>query len=231
MRATAGSLSRDYNLRLCSAALCRWISRPFPWAKTSPPFHPCNPRPRRSICMHLLPRQLRQVHWGLVPQWDQQGLQRRRRCSWFWFISTKPMSLYLFPPLVPDPTLCFFLVSLFSNPPLPPNCADKQPGAMAAEEVTCGILSGVLFASAGHLSFSEAEGMGLNMVPLSASHLCCDWNHINFLSQFFHVVLMINMGLPSIKSVSINLVLLVVGKKEIWLLICFCLYSESVFNQ
>lgn len=81
------------------------------------------------------------------------------------------MSLYLFPSLVPDPTLCFFLVSLFSNPP---NGADKQPGAMAAEEVTCGILSGVLFASAGHLSFSEAEGMGLNMVPLSASHLCCD---------------------------------------------------------
>lgn len=128
----------------------------------------------------------------------------------------------------PNP-LFFPCVSLL--PPPTPNCADKQPGAMAAEEVTCGILSGVLFASAGHLSFSKAEGMGLNMVPLSASHLCCDWNHINFLSQFFHVVLMINMGLPSIKSVSVNLVLLVVGKKEIWLLICFCLYSESVFYQ
>lgn len=84
-----------------------------------------------------------------------------------------------------NPCLCISFLPLFltqpsvfslclSSPSLPPNCADKQPGAMAAEEVTCGILSVVLFASAGHLSFSEAEGMGLNMVPLSASHLCCD---------------------------------------------------------
>lgn len=33
------------------------------------------------------------------------------------------------------------------------------------------------------VSLSEAEG-GLNVVPLSAFHLCCDWNHINFDTVF-----------------------------------------------
>lgn len=76
------------------------------------------------------------------------------------------MSLYLFPTLVPAPTPCLSLCLSF------PYCADKQPGAMAAEEVTCGIFSGVLLAMPA-VSLSEAEG-GFSVVSLSAFHLCCD---------------------------------------------------------
>lgn len=64
---------------------------------------------------------------------------------------------------------------------------------MAAEEVTCGIFSGVVFADArSSLLFSPRlrEGKGLLVVsPLFASHLCCDWNHINFDAVFFFVSL------------------------------------------
>lgn len=60
---------------------------------------------------------------------------------------------------------------------------------MAAEEVTCGIFSGVVFADArSSLLFSPRlrEGKGLLVVaPLFASHQCCDWNHINFDAVFF----------------------------------------------
>lgn len=43
------------------------------------------------------------------------------------------MSLYLFP-TPPSPSPCVSLPSLY--------CADKQPGAMAAEEVKCDIFFG-----------------------------------------------------------------------------------------
>lgn len=76
---------------------------------------------------------------------------------------------------------------------------------MAAEEVTCGIFSGVVFADArSSLLFSPRLREGkrlLVMAPLFASHLCCDWNHINFDAVSLlaphpsHVVHMIIVGL------------------------------------
>lgn len=96
------------------------------------------------------------------------------------------MSLYHFsPPSLLIQPLCFSLcLPLPPPPPAPRRCADVQRGAMAAEEVTCGIFSGVVFADArSSLLFPPRlrEGKGLLVVaPLFASHLCCDWNHINF---------------------------------------------------
>lgn len=68
-----------------------------------------------------------------------------------------------YPCSCPNPLSLLVSVSL-------PYYADKQPGAMAAEEVTCGIFSGVLLAMLA-VSLSEAEG-GLSVVSLSAFHLC-----------------------------------------------------------
>lgn len=80
------------------------------------------------------------------------------------------MSLYAFATLVPDPTFC---LSLCLSPY--PRCADKQPGAMAAEEVMCGIFSRILFAMlAGCLSKIDSEGGG-SFCGAPAFHLCCDW--------------------------------------------------------
>lgn len=122
------------------------------------------------------------------------------------------MSLYHFsPPSLLIQPLCFSLcLPLPPPPPAPRRCADVQRGAMAAEEVTCGIFSGIVFADArSSLPFPPRlrEGKGLLVVaPLFASHLCCDWNHIHFDAVFFcffvwpsplppHVVHMIIVGL------------------------------------
>ncbi len=102
------------------------------------------------------------------------------RCGHLWFhccLRDVP-GFGLFPQ---NPCLCISFLPLFlPQPSLSllvslsfPHCADKQPGAMAAEEVTCGIFSGVLFCHAGRVSLSEAEG-GLSVVSQSAFHLCCD---------------------------------------------------------
>lgn len=105
------------------------------------------------------------------------------------------MSLYHFsPPSLLTQPLCFSLCLPLPPPPSTPRrCADVQRGAMAAEEVTCGIFSGVVFADArSSLLFSPRlrEGKGLLVVaPLFASHLYCDWNHINFDAVFFFVSL------------------------------------------
>lgn len=100
------------------------------------------------------------------------------------------MSLSLFSPLAPDPTPLFLLVS---PPPTPRRCADVQQRAMAAEEVKCGIFSGVVFADArSSLLFSPRLRDGkrlLDMAPLFASHLCCDWSHINFDAVFLFLCL------------------------------------------
>lgn len=87
-----------------------------------------------------------------------------------------------------------------------PHCADKQPGAMAAEEVTCGIFSGVLFANV-RLCLSPRL-RGVLMWCHYLLFICAVIEIILILTQFFHVVHLINMGLPSIKSISMNLVLL-----------------------
>lgn len=69
-----------------------------------------------------------------------------------------------------NPCLCISFPPLFLTYPcvspcvsLLPHCADKQPGVMAAEEVTCGILCGVLFANAGHVSLSLPRSFSLSL--------------------------------------------------------------------
>lgn len=76
-----------------------------------------------------------------------------------------------------------FCISLLTHPSvspcvslLPPPPPAVQPGAMAAEEVTCGIFSGLPFAMlvASRCRGGGGGGGGLFVVPLSAFHLCCD---------------------------------------------------------
>lgn len=89
------------------------------------------------------------------------------------------------------------------------------------------------------------EGKGLLvMAPLFASHLCCDWNHINF-----DAVSLLAPHPPPCRaydhcwvglSLSI-LFLLVIWKRNLaadlfyyfyyYFFFCFCIYSESVFDQ
>lgn len=109
---------------------------------------------------------------------------------------TLPMLLVLvcFLPLYlcPDPPICLSL----PPSPHPTHCADKQPGAMAAEEVTCGIFSGVLFSMLVVLLWGGGGWGAVLVVPLSASHLCCDpiiISHLNFASDVFAVFIQPNL--------------------------------------
>lgn len=170
--------------------------------------------------MCLLPRQVRQVYCGLVPGSNNHppssccrtlgvaicGFTVALEMFLVYFHKTHVSVSLSYPCSCPNPLS--LLVSLTF-----PHCADKQPGAMAAEEVTWGIFSGVLFAMPA-VYLSEAEGC-LSVVSLSAFHLCCDWmKSYSFWHTVFHVVCLINMGQGSTKSVYMNLVLLNVEREK-----------------
>lgn len=152
-------------------ALCCLISRPFPCLKLT--YHAATPPASACICC-----QDRCSRFTVGWCWCQAAIiillpLPKLRCGHLWFLSClrdvpgfdvfpqNPCLYIFFPTLVPDPNP----LSL-----LPPHCADKQPGAMAAEEVTCGIFSWFLIAMAA-VSLSEADGV-LSVVSLSALIIC-----------------------------------------------------------
>lgn len=160
------------------------------------------------------------------------------RCGHLWFLCCLrdvPSFGLLFPQ---NPCLCISFLPLFLPQPSVspcvsfPHCADKQPGAMAAEEVTCGVFSGVLLAMPAVSLSPRLRGvLSVVVVSLSASHLCCDW---------MKIILILTRSFPCCEfnwrgarvtqnlSIIMNLVLLdgERGKKN---LCFFSLYSESAF--
>lgn len=226
------------------------VAKPVTSEPSLPPTHTeSNRRVPCSICMCLLPGQVRQVYCGVVPGRNNHpppvcwslgvaicGFTVAFRDVPVFFSSfpQNPCLCISFPTLVPAPTLCLCpCVSLPSSLPpfLSPNYADKQPGAMAAEEVTCGIFSGVLLAMPA-VSLWGWGGVGVSVWCHYLLVICAvtEWNHVNFDTVFHvgHTIKNVGTRVRQICGYHSRFCLMVRGKENSLTFFFFFLRSESV---